>query len=124
MNGYVYILTNEAMPGLIKIGRTCRSVEIRAEELWQTGVPVPFSIFTKVGAIDCVELERDLHQALWKRRLVKSREFFRCDPDYAEGLLRQLMQVQIEQWLSNMDTGLCAITLAEYMAMRAEGCAA
>ena len=42
----VYILTNEAMPGLIKIGYTDKSIEERMKELSRhTGVPLPFSCF-------------------------------------------------------------------------------
>ena len=40
--GWVYILTNEAMPGLVKIGYTMNDPAIRAEELSSdTGVPLP-----------------------------------------------------------------------------------
>ena len=41
--GCVYILKNEAMPGLIKIGYTTRTAEKRADELYEgiTGVPRP-----------------------------------------------------------------------------------
>ena len=41
--GIVYVLTNPAMPGLVKIGKTSRSsVKGRLRELYSTGVPVPF----------------------------------------------------------------------------------
>lgn len=41
--GIVYLLTNPAMPGLVKIGMTERdSMDARLRELYSTGVPVPF----------------------------------------------------------------------------------
>ena len=41
--GIVYILTNAAMPGLVKIGMTARAeIEARMNELYSTGVPLPF----------------------------------------------------------------------------------
>ena len=40
---YVYVLTNPAMPGLVKIGRTDSSdPTTRVTQLYPTGVPVPF----------------------------------------------------------------------------------
>jgi len=42
--GIVYVLSNEAMPGLIKIGLTKRDeLEARLNELYSTGVPLPFT---------------------------------------------------------------------------------
>jgi len=41
--GIIYVLTNPAMSGLVKIGKTSRnSVDGRLNELYSTGVPVPF----------------------------------------------------------------------------------
>lgn len=41
--GIVYVLTNPVMPGLVKIGKTSRDeVQTRLNELYSTGVPVPF----------------------------------------------------------------------------------
>jgi len=41
--GIVYVLTNPAMPGLVKIGMTNRdSVDARLKEFFNTSVPVPF----------------------------------------------------------------------------------
>ena len=41
--GVVYVLTNPAMPGIVKIGKTSRSdIHARLNELYSTGVPLPF----------------------------------------------------------------------------------
>lgn len=42
--GIVYVLSNEAMPGLVKIGLTGRKdLEDRLNELYNTSVPVPYN---------------------------------------------------------------------------------
>ena len=41
----VYVLTNPAMPGLVKIGRTAgEDAGARIAQLYTTGVPVPFTL--------------------------------------------------------------------------------
>ncbi len=43
--GIVYVLSNRAMPGLVKIGMTTRpELDARLKELYTTGVPVPFDV--------------------------------------------------------------------------------
>ncbi|MBF6353622.1 GIY-YIG nuclease family protein [Nocardia higoensis] len=42
--GFVYILTNKKMPGLVKIGMTGRLIGDRVRELYNTSVPVPFEV--------------------------------------------------------------------------------
>ena len=43
--GYIYILSNPAMPGVLKIGFTTRSVDQRASEISSsTGIPEPFNV--------------------------------------------------------------------------------
>ncbi|MSP27118.1 MAG: GIY-YIG nuclease family protein [Methylococcales bacterium] len=39
MKGWVYIITNEAMPNLLKVGFSTKDPESRANELDNTGVP-------------------------------------------------------------------------------------
>lgn len=78
--GYVYILTNPAMPMIVKIGRTSRTPEQRCDELWQTGVPEPFEVFEAVFSPDSVELEREMHETFRGARVSTSREFFRISP--------------------------------------------
>ncbi|MBR0794010.1 GIY-YIG nuclease family protein [Bradyrhizobium jicamae] len=45
MTEIVYLLTNEAMPGLVKIGRTNGELASRIRGLYSTGVPLPFELF-------------------------------------------------------------------------------
>ena len=37
-SGFLYVLENDSMPGLLKIGKTSRSPHERAGELFTTGV--------------------------------------------------------------------------------------
>jgi hypothetical protein len=43
--GYLYVLVNSSMPGLVKVGKTARSPTQRADELsGVTGVATPFIV--------------------------------------------------------------------------------
>lgn len=81
--GYVYILSNPSMPGLLKIGKTTRSVEQRCCELYVTGVPTPFEVVAEMKAPDCGELERYVHRALASFRVSDAREFFAVEASKA-----------------------------------------
>lgn len=73
--GYVYILSNPSMPGIVKIGKTTRTIKERAHELYQTGVPTPFIVNDWVLSPNCSELEQRVHGALSDYRVSQSREF-------------------------------------------------
>lgn len=78
----VYVLTNEAMPGLVKIGLTTDSVEARLTNLSShTGVPLPFECYFAAEVKDAVRIEKTLHQLFGEFRINPKREFFRLDPE-------------------------------------------
>jgi hypothetical protein len=78
----VYVLTNEAMPGLLKIGLTTDSVEARLTNLSShTGVPLPFECYFAAEVKDGVRIEKILHQLFAEFRINPKREFFRLDPE-------------------------------------------
>lgn len=92
--GIVYVLTNPAMPGLVKIGKTSRKdVVTRLNELYSTGVPVPFDCAFAGRVKDETTVERAFHQAFGPYRINAKREFFKIDPDQAIALLK-LMTVE------------------------------
>ena len=75
--GFLYLMTNPAMPGLVKIGMTTRSPEERAQELASTGVPMPFHVAAAWPVDDVRAAERDAHEALARYRVNDQREWFR-----------------------------------------------
>jgi hypothetical protein len=56
--GIVYVLTNPAMPGLVKIGKTSQNeVSARISQLYTTGVPLPFDCEYAVKVADMTQTE-------------------------------------------------------------------
>ncbi len=78
--GWVYVLSNEYMPGIYKIGMTTISPENRARELSSaTGVPDQFKIEAAFYSSSPGEDEACIHDYLSEYRINESREFFKCD---------------------------------------------
>ncbi|MDE2233806.1 MAG: GIY-YIG nuclease family protein [Patescibacteria group bacterium] len=93
MSEIIYILTNEAMPGYVKIGKTSTSLEQRVRELSTTSVPLPFTCFYACTVKDASFVEHQLHDAFDDSRVNPKREFFQIAP---ERVVAALKLVQIE----------------------------
>lgn len=88
MPGIVYLLTNEAMPGLVKIGRTNEDdPTVRMDQLYNTSVPVPFDCVLAKQVNDPRAVENALHRAFDPDRVNPRREFFKIDPEQAIAVL-------------------------------------
>lgn len=89
--GIIYVLTNPAMPGLVKIGKTKneKSIEDRLRNLDNTSIPIPFECVAawEFNSIDGVEFA--IHSAFKDKRVRKSREFFRISPDQPIAILEK-----------------------------------
>ena len=77
--GIVYVLTNAAIDGYVKIGKTT-NLEQRLRSLDNTSVPLPFRCVYAVEVDDESEVERLLHQTFADHRTRSTREFFEVDP--------------------------------------------
>ena len=78
----VYVLTNPAMPGLTKIGKTTQEdIKSRLSQLYTTGVPVPFECIYACQVNDCGAVESALHLAFGNTRVNPKREFFKIEPE-------------------------------------------
>jgi len=87
----VYVLTNPAMPGLVKIGYTTQAdANTRISQLYSTGVPFPFDLRFACKVPNAEEVEKALHIAFAPDRVNPKREFFKIDADQAIAILRLL----------------------------------
>jgi T5orf172 domain-containing protein len=83
INGFIYILSNENMPGLMKIGYSRRTVEERVRELSsQTGVPKSFTIEAYFGSENPEDDEKKVHHELLDFK-VEGKEFFKLEASKA-----------------------------------------
>ncbi len=86
--GIVYVLTNEAMPGYVKIGLTQQNdVGDRVKQLDNTSIPVPFECYFAAHVEDCRKVERTLHFVFGGDRARRNREFFTIEPDLAKAII-------------------------------------
>lgn len=89
MNEIIYILTNEAMPGYVKIGKTNNDLEQRIRELSaSTSVPLPFTVFYACIVKNAQFVEHQLHDAFDDNRVNPKREFFRVAPERVVAALK------------------------------------
>jgi len=93
MVGIIYVLVNQAMPGLIKIGRTAENIETRMRQLDTSGVPLPFECFYAAEVSDPDRVERALHEAFEDHRVRRNREFFELSPDKPKVIIK-LMEIK------------------------------
>ena len=61
--GIVYVLTNPAMPCMVKIGKTGREVEARSNDLYTTYVPLPFECAYAARVAEMDKVEKAFHNA-------------------------------------------------------------
>jgi len=102
----VYVLTNPAMPGIVKIGKTTQlEVEERMKQLYGTGVPVPFDCAFACQVKDATEVEKALHFAFGAGRINPNREFFKIEPERVIAVLKLLkvedITTQVEQTIES-----------------------
>ena len=91
--GIIYVLTNPAMPDMVKIGKTGRDILVRLKDLYSTGVPLPFECAYAAKVDDVDKWEKAFHTAFGPYRVNPNREFFSIDPEQAVALL-ELMAVE------------------------------
>lgn len=87
--GWVYAVSNQSMPGILKIGRTSRDPDVRIREMnARTETPTPFRVESVVRTSNAGWTEREVHDLLAARRVNDRREFFRVSPEEASAAMR------------------------------------
>lgn len=103
--GYIYVLSNPSMPGIIKIGRTSREPKIRLRELNSaTGVAMPFKLEYAARTYWPAASEKFIHQSISGLRVNSKREFFKMNTQDAVKLCKQATRLNrrdFRTWLSD-----------------------
>lgn len=95
MNEIIYILINEAMPNLIKVGYTKNSLEERLKQLDRTNLPLPFEVYYACEVENASEDEKWLHSIFSDKRVRAGREFFKMDPERVVIALKRIQKRDI-----------------------------
>lgn len=93
MSQFVYVISNPAMPDLVKIGKTCNVSDRLRQLSSSTSVPFPFELHYAAEIRDDLThdaVESALHNAFRDCRVNEKREFFRLSPDRVIPLLELL----------------------------------
>lgn len=84
MDGYIYLLVNKRLHGLVKIGFTENTVEQRLNEInAATGVAEKFEIYKSYKVKNAQKTESLIHDKLKKYRTRPHKEFFEIKPSVA-----------------------------------------
>ena len=105
MPNVVYVLSNPAMPGIVKIGRTT-DMNARLTQLYSVGVPVPFTLVFACHVENHDQVELAMHRAFDPYRVNPRREFFRIEPEQAVAILQLLHEdatAEVAQQVTGID---------------------
>ena len=75
--GFIYVMTNDSMPDLVKVGMSKKVPTERAKELEDTGVPKPYVAQYYAFFDDMFQAEKKAHKALSEYHYNK--EFYKID---------------------------------------------
>lgn len=92
IRGWVYVLSNRAMPNMLKIGFSTRDPSLRIQELNTTGLPHPFVVEYDVLVMGPREVEQAVHAELKKHH--EAKEFFRVSVSAAIATIRSVITTQ------------------------------
>lgn len=86
--GFVYLLGNDYMPDVFKIGFSDRAPHQRAQELSaSTSCPHPFHVVCYIEVEDAPSREKDFHRNFAANRISDNREFFHVTSEQIRFLL-------------------------------------
>lgn len=97
--GYIYIMTNPALTGMVKIGYAT-DVEVRRQQLSTTALPYDYEVYATYetpGKLEDKKLHKLIDNLNPDLRVSKSREFFVLTPEDAYELLEAIAMISGSQ---------------------------
>lgn len=93
VRGWVYVISNKSIPGLVKVGYSTKDPTSRAEELNHTGIPHKYVVDYDVLVDDPFRIEKKAHKLLGS--VHESKEWFRCSAENAVVAIKQCIDTPI-----------------------------
>lgn len=91
--GFIYVLVNPSLGGLIKVGFTKRSIEERVKELSSsTSIPTPFIPVYWKRVSEVEQLEKTIHAQLKSLGFSHGKEYFKVEPPVVIDLIISLIE--------------------------------
>lgn len=88
---WVYVLSNESMPDMVKIGYTNKTPDERVGEINRaTGVPTDFIVEYALPCVNGYEVEQLVHKELDDYRVNGKKEFFKLKVEEAKQLINAI----------------------------------
>jgi hypothetical protein len=100
--GFVYVLTNDSMPDMVKVGLTKKPPEDREKNLFNTSTPTEFNVVYRVVTSHPKEVEAQAHKLLDQYRVNSRREFFKISIEKAITAVESALVQKsgIHSWIS------------------------
>ena len=96
--GFVYVLTNTSMPGIVKIGLT-KNIKNRITNLSsRTAVPTPFKLYRAIKVRNMFEVENQFKEYFHEKRTNPQREFFTISPEETDPLFDYYNKIGAENF--------------------------
>ena len=118
MKGWVYILSNKAMPNLVKVGFSTKDPELRADQLHTTGVHC-FVVEYDALVNEPFSVEQKTHALL--KAYHENKEWFRCDVTTAIIAVRQAANGSIILESNKEDFSNDSVEVAQYRKAAEQG---
>tara|TARA_A100001011_G_scaffold399461_1_gene508202 strand:- start:1399 stop:2526 length:1128 start_codon:yes stop_codon:yes gene_type:complete len=96
--GFIYVLTNTSMPGIVKIGLT-KNIKNRISNLSsRTAVPTPFKLYRAIKVKNMFEVENQFKEYFHEQRTNPQREFFTISPEETDPLFDYYNEIGAENF--------------------------
>lgn len=89
VRGWIYVITNDSIGDVVKVGFSTKDPELRAAELNHTGVPLPYRVAFSALVVNPRDVEQSVHRYLVEKR--KGKEWFRCGVSEAVTAIKQVL---------------------------------
>ena len=90
MGGYVYVMTNKSVRGLVKIGKTKHPPHQRAKGLDRAQLPYSYEVRHFVRVPDPHRVEKEVQARLAECRETRGHEWFRCSIEDAISAIEEI----------------------------------